>query len=190
MDRNVGHFDAGNTRRLCQIARQYGLGFKEHNADYLPLDILRIHSDLGITGANVAPEFGAVETMSLLNLAGQEEQAINSRADLESSGFVPLIQRAALESGRWKKWLVKEDAHLTEKDIAQTPEKLKEVTVVCGHYVFNREDIREARRKLYDNLIALKITDSPVTDVVNTVKEVIMRYVDAFNLKGLNYHLT
>jgi len=188
MDRNVGHFDPENTEKLCQIARQYGLGFKEHNADYLPLDVLEMHPDLGITGANVAPEFGAVETRALLNLARQEEQAVGSSC-IEPSSFVPLIQRAALGSGRWKKWLVKEEEHLTEKDIAQTPEKLKEVTVVCGHYVFNREDIREARRRLYDNLIALEITDSPVTNVVDAVKEAIMRYVDAFNLKELNSYL-
>lgn len=189
MDRNVGRFDPENTRKLCQIARQYGIGFKEHNADYLSSDILEMHPGLGITGANVAPEFGAVETMALLDLARQEERAISSRAGLEPSSFVPLIQKAALGCGRWKKWLVEEDAHLTEEDIAQTPAKLEEVTVVCGHYVFNWENIREARRKLYDNLIALKITDSPATKVVDAVKEAIMKYVDAFNLKGLNSHL-
>lgn len=190
MDRNVGLFDPENTSLLCQIARQYGLGFKEHNADYLPLDILRRHPELGITGANVAPEFGADETKALLNLAKQEEQAISGRTDLKPSNFTPLIQKAALECGRWKKWLLKEDAHLTERDIAQSPAKLKEVTVVCGHYVFNQEDIREARKKLYDNLIALNIANSPVTEVVGAVRESIMKYVDAFNLEGINSQLT
>jgi tagatose-1,6-bisphosphate aldolase non-catalytic subunit AgaZ/GatZ len=189
MDRNVGHFDPESARKLCQIARQYGLGFKEHNADYLSSNILEMHPDLGITGANVAPEFGLVETTSLLSLARQEEQAISRGADLKPSSFAELIQKAALECGRWKKWLVEEDAHLTEKDIAEVPAKLDEVTRVCGHYVFNREDIREARGKLYDNLVALKISESPVTQVVASVKEAIMKYVDAFNLKGLNSHL-
>jgi D-tagatose-1,6-bisphosphate aldolase subunit GatZ/KbaZ len=212
MDRNVGHFDPENTRKLCQIARQYGIGFKEHNADYLPSDILGMHPGLGITGSNVAPEFGAAETTALLDLARQEERAINSRTErrkspqppfqrgskgvipfskgeLEPSSFAPLIQKAALACGRWKKWLVEEDAHLTEEDIAQTPAKLEEVTVVCGHYVFNQESIREARQKLYSNLVALEITESPATEVVDAVKEAIMKYVDAFNLRGLNSHL-
>ncbi len=121
MDRNVGHFDPENTRRLCQIARKYGLGFKEHNADYLPLDALEMHPDLGITGANVAPEFGLVETKSLLELAAQEKKEIGEVC-IKSSDFSSVIQNAALQSGRWKKWLVKEDAHLTERDIAKTPE--------------------------------------------------------------------
>ena len=189
MDKNVGRFDPKNTGNLCQIARRYGLGFKEHNADYLPLDILEMHPDLGITGANVAPEFGLVETTSLLNLARQEEQAVSGGAHLVPSNFASLIQKAALECGRWKKWLVKEDAHLTEKDIIGNPAKLAEVTRVCGHYVFNREAIREARRKLCDNLTALEITNSPITSAVDAVKEAMMKYVDAFNLKGLSSYL-
>ena len=185
MDRNVGRFDPKNTRQLCQIAKKYGIGFKEHNADYVPLDILEMHPGLGITSANVAPEFGLVETRYLLKLAQQEKQS----DCIEPSNFASLIQKAALESGRWKKWLVKEESHLTEKDIAENPEKLAEITDVCGHYVFNHEDITKARRKLYDNLIDSKITDSPETEIVDAVKEAIMKYVDAFNLKEINSHL-
>lgn len=182
MNKNVGHFDAENTRKLCQIARQYGLGFKEHNADYLPLNILRIHPEIGITGANIAPEFGLVETMELLKLTCLEEAAIKGRGDLKPSGFGKLIRQAALESGRWKKWLFAEDTHLTGEDIAQNPEKLEEVTMVCGHYVFNQKNIRDARSMLYNNLIALKITDSPEKRLVEGVKDAIMRYVNAFKL--------
>jgi hypothetical protein len=170
---------------LCQIARQYGLGFKEHNADYLPLDVLEAHPDLGITGANVAPEFGLVETKALLKLVEHEMQAINEVC-IEPSDFASLIQNAALECGRWKKWLVEEEAHLTGRDIAGNPDKLAEVTDVCGHYVFSREDIREARERLYDNLVALKVTNSPEAEVVNAVKRSIMRYIDALNLEGIN----
>ncbi len=189
MNRNVGSFDAKSARKLCEIARKYGLGFKEHNADYLALDLLEMHPELDITGANVAPEFGLVETTALLDLARKEQQAINRKPGLEPSNFASLIQNAALKCGRWKKWLVEEDAHLTEKDIAQMPDKLEEVTIVCGHYVFNQEDIREARRKLYANLVALKITDSPERKVVDAVKKAIMRYVEAFRLRDLNHQL-
>jgi tagatose-1,6-bisphosphate aldolase non-catalytic subunit AgaZ/GatZ len=188
MDRNVGHFDADNTRRLCQIARKYGIGFKEHNADYLPLDALEMHPELGITGANVAPEFGLVETRSLLKLSAQEREAI-SKVCIEPSDFASVIQQAALKSGRWKKWLVKEDVHLTEEEIAENPEKLAEVTDVCGHYVFNQPDVQRAREKLYDNLVALRITDSPETVVVEDVKASIKRYIDVLNLEGINSRL-
>ena len=185
MNRNVGRFDPETAKNLCRIARKYGLGFKEHNADYLPPEILKIHPELEITGANVAPEFGLEETTAMLNLARQEE----NKSGVEKSGFITTVQKAALECGRWKKWLVKEDAHLTEKDIVNMPEKLAEITAVCGHYVFDRDDVQEARKKLYKNVTQLKITDSPETVLIDAVKASIMKYVDAFSLKGLNLHL-
>ena len=187
MNRNVGTFDPETARNLCRIARKYKLGFKEHNADYLPAEIQEIHPELEITGANVAPEFGLEETMALLSLARHEESKNSS--DVEQSGFTTTIQKAALECGRWKKWLIKEDAHLTENEIVHKPEKLAEVTAVCGHYVFDRDDVQEARRKLYRNVIELKITNSPETVLIDAVKASIMKYVDAFNLKGINQNL-
>ena len=66
------------------------------------------------------------------------------------------------------------------------PEKLEQVTMVCGHYVFEDEDVKKARVKLYKNVKALKITDDPEAVVIKAVKASIMKYVDAFNLKGLN----
>ena len=187
MDINAGKFDQDNTIKLCRIARKYGIGFKEHNADYLPLDILKAHPELEITSANVAPEFGLAETKALLKLAEMEEKAANGNIKL--SNFPEMIGNAALKCNRWKKWLLPEDAHLTEKDIAQSHEKLKCVTCVCGHYVFDQPEIKKAREKMYRNLIDLKILESPESKVIEAVKDSIMNYVNAFNLRNLNDYI-
>ncbi|MGB9597183.1 MAG: class II D-tagatose-bisphosphate aldolase non-catalytic subunit [Candidatus Poribacteria bacterium] len=186
MNKNVGNFDPETAHNLSMIARKYGLGFKEHNADYLSEDILRLHPKLGITSANVAPEFGLEETKALLDLADKEEEKLKSNPNRKSSEFRKIIQKSALNSGRWKKWLFKEDAYLTEKDIANMPEKLDEITIVCGHYVFDQPDVQSAREKLYKNLIDLNITDSPERILIDSVKNSIVKYVNAFNLKELN----
>jgi hypothetical protein len=60
--------------------------------------------------------------------------------------------------------------------------------MVCGHYVFDRPDVQSARERLYDNVIALNITDSPEIILIDAVKKSIMKYVDAFNLKDVNSH--
>ena len=39
---------------------------KEHNADYISNDMLKIHPKIGIHAMNVAPEFGVVETRAML----------------------------------------------------------------------------------------------------------------------------
>ena len=58
--------------------------------------------------------------------------------------------------------------------------------MVCGHYVFEDEDVKKARKKLYENVKTLKITDDPEALVMKAVKASIMKYVNAFNLKGFN----
>ncbi len=186
MNKNVGKFDPETAQKLSMIAKKYGLGFKEHNADYLSEDILRLHPKLGITSANVAPEFGLEETKALLDLADKEDEKLRSNQNRRRSEFRSVLQRSALNSGRWKKWLFKEDAHLTEKDIANMPEKLDEITIVCGHYVFDQADVQSAREELYKNLIELNIANSPERVLIDSVKRSIMKYVDAFNLKELN----
>ncbi|HGE69631.1 TPA: sugar-phosphate kinase, partial [Candidatus Poribacteria bacterium] len=40
MNKNVGKFDPETAHNLSMIARKYGIGFKEHNADYLSEDDL------------------------------------------------------------------------------------------------------------------------------------------------------
>lgn len=189
MNMNVGNFNPETAEELCQISRKYGIGFKEHNADYLSEDILRMHPKLGITSANVAPEFGLAETVSLMHLASKEIEKFTENPNIEPSNFIDFLQRAALNSGRWKKWLTKDDAHLTEKDIANSPSKLRDITEVCGHYVFDKEEVKTARQKLYDNLIQLKIIESPESIVINSVKNAIMKYIDAFKLKEFNKHI-
>ncbi len=72
MNTNVGSFDPETARILAAEARAVGVGFKEHNADYLSDEILQMHPELGITAANVAPEFGAAETKAYLELADYE----------------------------------------------------------------------------------------------------------------------
>ena len=186
MNKNVGKFDPETAHNLSMIARKYGIGFKEHNADYLSEDDLKLHPKLGITSANVAPEFGLEETKTLLNLADKEDEMIKSHPNKRSSEFRKVIQKSALESGRWKKWLFKEDANLTEKDIINMPEKLYEITIVCGHYVFDQTDVQSARKRLYENLIDLNITDSPERILIDSVKKSIIKYIDAFNLRELN----
>ncbi len=136
MRENVGKFDKKTAKKLCQICRNYAIGFKEHNADYLPENVLKEHPEIGITAANVAPEFGAEETIACLKMAEMEKnimgenstqlsslnerkksikKQINSkRRIINSSGnnysnFEKILQEAVIKAGKWKKWMKDED---------------------------------------------------------------------------------
>jgi tagatose-1,6-bisphosphate aldolase non-catalytic subunit AgaZ/GatZ len=99
MTENVGRFDAGAAEALSRVAAKHGAGLKEHNADYLADSSLLQHPVLGITAANVAPEFGVVETAAYLELGLIEAAVRGSIASGESGWW----GRAKMHlSKRWK----------------------------------------------------------------------------------------
>lgn len=181
MRENVGQFNPDKARELTSIARKYGIGFKEHNADYLKDKTLSFHPDLGITAANVAPEFGIAETQSYLKLAELEKERIKKGG----ANFTSIIQEAVLKSNRWKKWLKKEQSHLSEQDIAEDKDKLMEITRVCGHYVFVQKEVEKAKGELFYNLKTKGVIADPEEKVKEDIKAVITKYVEAFHLAGI-----
>jgi len=186
MTQQVGHFKAEHARALAAIARKHGMGLKEHNADYLDDETLRLHPELGITSANVAPEFGFAETRALLELAGEERAAARGR---EHSNFEQILSREALGSGRWKKWLIEDPSLWTEEIVRATPAKLRAIAELAGHYVFDNEPVAAARKKLCDNARSFGVEADPDRRILNAVKESIRRYADAFRMPGLTSKL-
>jgi len=187
MNRNVGKFKIKNTETLCRAAAYYDIGFKEHNTDYVAPELLRLHPSIGITGANVAPEFGHAETMALLELAGEEAQ-VSSLSNTPTSKLREKMQDEIFKLEKWRKWLIDEDKDLTEEAIRKDEIRLEALTITCGHYTFSHPDIIEARKLLYTNLSRLE----PHKTVVHTIRAVIEKYVEAFRLEGFNrclYHI-
>jgi tagatose-1,6-bisphosphate aldolase non-catalytic subunit AgaZ/GatZ len=183
MRKNVGEFRKNEAKILSSIAQRYGLALKEHNADYLSKDILKIHPSLKIIGANVAPEFAAKETETLLRLARLENEILKDRK--EFSNFYFLLQKKVYESNRWRKWVYPEE-EFTEEKIKKNRNKLLEITKVCGHYLFEDREIKKAREKLYKNLKTYKISENPEEEILKEIKKNIKKYIICFNLKGLN----
>jgi len=184
MRKNVGKYNLTMTKELTKIAKRYGLLFKEHNTDYLDEKILELHPEIGIGMSNVAPEFGHEETKAYLELTEIEEKTAKKKK-FDTSNFVNIIQEAVLKSGKWRKWLFKEDTGLTESDIIADKEKLKEIIIVNGHYMYNEPQVESSIKKLINNLRKYCNIKNPEKIVIDRVKNSIMKYVTAFNLEGL-----
>lgn len=117
--------------KMIEICNRYRVFMKQHNTDYLSEESLCWHPRLGIHAANVAPEFGVIETKALLEI-------------LEGAGRRDLADRflkLAYDSRKWEKWLLP-DSRTTDRDKA----------VIAGHYVFSAPEClalkEEARRLL------------------------------------------
>lgn len=188
LDRNVGCFDRIKTAELAATAAKYGVGFKEHNGDYLSAASCRIHPDIGVAGINVAPEFGLVETDACLALADLERKLLQEgwlRPE-DTSHFRELLLEQTFTNSPWKKWMT-EDIKQFPLDKIQSDTAIRLLIArVCGHYVYNRPEVVQARRKLYENVNQFELVDSAKHFVVNRVKDSIEFYVGHFRLKGIN----
>ncbi len=188
LNRNEGGFHADTARRLAALARRHGLGFKEHNTDYIDDHSLSLHPDIGITGANVAPEFGYIETAALLELAAFEEKAfrVGWRAAGGSSDFAARLAAEVRARTPWRKWLPAALKQTPETALFADAKMARVIAEVCGHYAFDQPEVAEARRRLEANVGQLWGTSRAADHVLSRVKESIRRYVRLFNLSGVN----
>ena len=177
---NVGGFDYTAASSLPQIAKEFNMGFKEHNADYLSTVILSLHPEYGITCANVGPSFAAAQTRALLDLSDIEEKQTGK----DSSNLYEVMSQAVLRKAPFGKWLRKGDEWTRENLKKDMPAELRAITLVAGHYVYYDEKVKKAIANLYNNLRKNNILEDPESYVSSAVRNAVMRYVDAFNLHG------
>ena len=189
LDRNVGRFDREQTARLAAVAARFGVGLKEHNGDYLSAATCRLHPELGVTGMNVAPEFGLVETDALLALAALEEKLAREGwiEEAQLSGLAASLRELTFARAPWDKWLTPEIAGRGRLELEGDEASRLLIARVCGHYLFADPAIREARAKLYRNVEGCRLVPGEAAEFVQRrIEEAIDFYAVNFRLEGLN----
>ena len=177
---NVGHFNYQFARRLSAIAESHGIGIKQHNSDYLRDAILLDHPNLGVTAANVAPEFGVFETRAYLELCNLESIEFKE----ECSDLKNTLEREAVMCERWRKWMFTDEEKNMPVETVLKDEKLKTLIVdICGHYTFENETVKKELQKMRSNLEKIGIDADKYA--VRMVKGSIERYTTLFNMTGL-----
>lgn len=168
--RNVGSFDSPlrvaneipseiQVPKMIEICKKHDIFMKEHNTDYLSDIALSWHPRLGIHAANVAPEFGVVETRAFLKI--MEDNNLTSQADK----FLEL----AYNSNKWDKWML---PNTTASD--------RDRSIISGHYIFSIPECLELKKEVSQNLKNKNIDlDSYLCD---QVKKSIFRYLHCFRL--------
>ena len=168
--RNVGSFDTPlrvsnelpaeiQIPKMIEICNRYGIMMKEHNTDYLSNEALQWHPRLGIHAANVAPEFGVVETRALLDVL--EANGLNAHAER----FLQL----SYDSRRWEKWMI-DGTKASDRDRS----------IISGHYVFSRPECIELKREAAGQLSKKRIDLD--AHLKTAVKQSILRYMTGFRL--------
>jgi len=176
---NTGSFDYTAAAELPEVAAAFGIGFKEHNADYLSTPVLSLHPAYGITAANVGPEFAVAQTRALLELAAMEERA----APDKSPGLYSVMSEAVLRKAPFGKWLRAGD-DWTADALRKMPAELRAVTLAAGHYVYYEREVKEAVERLFESLVRKGVVEDPRRFCEEAVAAAIMRCADAFRLRN------
>ena len=135
--KNIGNFTHQNSSAMCDVVHKFGLLAKEHNSDYLSAEEFKERKAAGVDSFNIAPEFGVMETRTILSL-------LNENNELSEQ-----FQNLAYNSRKWEKWVNK------------PPTKL-EATNISGHYVLASQEFAAIRSRLnnpdFDGKITSEIT--------------------------------
>lgn len=179
----VGHYSYKNARELADMAKRYGVGLKEHNADYLDDVTLLEHIPAHVTASNVAPQYGTEETRAYLKLCDVERLLVDNGLCDDPSSLRETLLVKAIKTERWRKWMTGEDVNLQVGDILGNEALSLKILDISGHYVFNDPEVKAETEKLYRNLSAQGIDGQRF--VVEHIKRPLRQYVMGLNLKGV-----
>jgi D-tagatose-1,6-bisphosphate aldolase subunit GatZ/KbaZ len=171
-------FDAEIASKLTSIVAPHGSLIKGHYSDWVenPQDYPRS----GMGGANVGPEFTAVELQALIDLETEEIFSGAGKNINRLSQFAETLQQAVINSERWKKWLLSGEEKLSFSELS--PERKQWLVETGARYVWTESAVLESRRRLYEN-VSQKIKD-PDHWVVLRIADRISHYITSFNLEN------
>lgn len=140
-DRNTGEYDGVRLGKMIDVCKEFGVLSKEHNGDYLSSEIIKEKFDLGLDAINIAPEFGIIETLCILDRLSDNDKIFDK------------IYQMCYDSGKWKKWVGADF----------DPDSNKRQTIkICCHYIFSDKRFRE--------MLSLKIFDGINEEIKSNIK--------------------
>ena len=175
-DLHTTQFDPQAAQRLYTIASPYGSLIKGHYTDWVKNP--ESYPATGMGGANVGPEFTAEEYLALQDLESKEQAMLRGRPRLTSSSFMSALERAVVDSGRWKKWLLPDERGKAFSQLS--PERRAWLAQTGARYIWTQPAVVDARRMLYENLSAAM--PDPHVYVLERIERAIDKYINAFNL--------
>ena len=111
---------------------------------------------MGIDAANVAPEFGTIESKALLDIL-----SMNKLYELQEE-FIEM----SYSSKKWTKWI--SDDHILDKN---------DLSILAGHYIFTSDEFKNLKNKIQNNL-----EENIDTILIKSIKNNILRYLKSFNI--------
>jgi tagatose-1,6-bisphosphate aldolase non-catalytic subunit AgaZ/GatZ len=175
-DLHTTDFDPKIAKNLYEIVAPLGSLIKGHYTDWVANP--EQYPRFGMGGANIGPELTAEEYLALRDLVKKERDVCRARPDREPSGFLEVLESAVVSSGRWEKWRQPDEKGKAFDEL--TDERREWLVQTGARYVWARDEVVEARDRLYENL--KPAVPDPNGYVVDRIVAAIDKYMLAFNL--------
>lgn len=111
----VGIFNQELCASIASKIHDAGFLFKEHNADYLNMDQVKLHKQTGVDAINIAPQLGYIHTYVINKLGYYYKKELND------------FKNYVLSKNLWKKWIV------------DSVQDVETKFLVSAHYFLNSE---------------------------------------------------
>ena len=99
---NIGNYEKDKLKKMIELCEKYGFISKEHNGDWVSINLMYEKFKLGLHCINVAPELGQIETKTILNSIKKIENKEKSEIMFEKFFTI------CLNSKKWEKWVHKD----------------------------------------------------------------------------------
>lgn len=129
----TGKYDSSRLLDMISVCKDFNLISKEHNGDYIPVEIIKDKFNLGLDAINIAPEFGLIETQTYLDSI-KDEELFNK------------FWKICYDSKKWVKWV--------NKDFDPHKNKL-ELIKISGHYVISNPEFISSIKLNFKNIDSL-----------------------------------
>ena len=134
---------------MLDVVNKHGFEAKEHNGDWVSLDIIKKKHALGLNNINIAPEFGEIETNVILKAISNNSEEFDELFSI------------CYKSNRWVKWV----------NSSFDPFKQKELLIrICGHYIFTDSFVSKLKEKYAHLDTEIKIAIKNKLHVLNNIK--------------------
>jgi len=137
--KNIGTYNSNQLHNMLQLANKYSLTAKEHNGDWVSMDIITQKYNQGLRYINISPEMAEIETSVIL-----KELHKSAYDDYEK------VYTMCIASQQWKKWVPYDFNWRTKKD---------EIICITCHYIYSHPEFKEIKSNMQhiDEKIEIKL---------------------------------
>jgi hypothetical protein len=124
--KNSSVYDETRLSEMLTLVKKYNFIAKEHNGDWVDIEVIKNKESIGLECINIAPEFGMIETNVILEKIKTNKNHYDKMYQL------------CFDSGKWKKWVN------SDFDVAVLK---KELIALTGHYIFSNPEFIEIKNQ-------------------------------------------